>query len=126
MTKMNERAKELGKYINFRRTMPEHEALSQLSDLISRCQAANITVEFKDRDVLYDYDGMNWVTAERWGFIMSDRTIYLSKHDPAEKKLRTLRHEIREIRKSKEGWKYWPAHKFAETKEMEDVSLRGL
>lgn len=126
---MNRSAKKLAhirRLINFKPTMSEKEAKEKLKDLIARLFEHGIIVEFKDVDVLFDYGGMNWLEAEEMGMTMPNKHIYIKLGWTSEQQLLTLRHEVREVRKKMEGWPYWPAHKYAEERETQNVNMRNF
>lgn len=70
-----------------------------------------LKVELVSRKVLLDFGGMNPAIGKDWGFPGDNDTFYILRSDPVETKCETLRHEIEEYVRRKNGEKYWPAHK---------------
>lgn len=70
-------------------------------------------IKYVSSKVLKDYAGMNYLAARVMGFPMKDGDIFIDKNLSKKLKLRTIKHEVAEIKYMKKGYPYWKAHKLA-------------
>lgn len=70
-------------------------------------------IKYVSSKILKDYAGMNYLAGKVLGFPIKHNEIYIDKNLSKRNKIRTLKHELAEIKYMKKGMNYWKAHKLA-------------